>query len=619
MTQLTQHQLFSDETRQKVREVVTTLNRDQMLWLNGYTSAVVELGLPVISSASATEATGTSATSSAIIAGIPVTEAAEVTEATSSAKLKILYGTHSGNSQKVAAVAHEEAQKAGIDSSVESLTEYNVRQLKDESQVLLIVSTHGEGEPPVAAADLYELLNSKKAPKLNGSRFAVIALGDSAYRKFCQTGIDFHHFFKKQGAEAVLDVVKLDVDFQEQLPIVLPDLIARFGGLQSSDNQRDTSISNAAPVAVTNHDVPVAVPVLEKVQLNGRGSDKETWHLEISTDGTGLQYQPGDALEVYARNSPALVDAIIAQLGLSSDELVTVDGHKVSLHEALTHYYEITIVTPQVLKKYATLLGDNQINILFDDADLLDQYLKGTDFLDVLREYPLQLSANQLLDILRKLPPRLYSISSSPLAVGDEVHITVGAVRFEKAERQREGVCSTFLADRLGDDENLKVKIRQNHQFRLPAKEDAPVIMVGAGTGIAPFRAFLQHREASKASGKNWLVFGDQHFITDFLYQAEWLKYRKEGLLTRIDVAFSRDQEEKIYVQDRLKQNSAELFRWIIDGAHFYVCGDMKKMAKDVKNTFIEILSEHGKTSREDAEKWLNQLKKEGRYQEDVY
>lgn len=603
---MSENQLFSPELRSQLQAVLSNMNREQLLWLGGYIEAAIDfapLATKAVPAASVQPKAVVAATSH-----VPVTQ---------SKTLTVLYGSHSGNSQKVATRVHDDAIKAGVNARLVSMEDFNGRAFKDEELLLVVVSTHGDGEPPVVAIELHDLLNGKKAPKLNGLKYAVIALGDSSYKKFCKTGIDFHDLLNRAGAEPLQDVVKLDTDFSEVLPSLLPDLIRLLSAQSNGAGGHVTQPSAAPERAVVDTDVPVEVTVTEKVQLNGRGSEKETWHLEIASDG--LTYQPGDALEVYARNNPALVDNIISHLNLSPDEQVVVDHHNVSLREALTHHYELTVVTLPVLKKYAALNLHPNLSALLEQPEALDDFLKGTDVLDLITRFPASITASQLLGILRKLPPRLYSISSSPAEVGNEVHITVGAVRFHKDDRNREGVCSTFLADRLGDDENLKVKIRPNHQFRLPANDDLPVIMVGAGTGIAPFRAFVQHRQAQGAKGKNWLVFGDQHFTTDFLYQTEWLRYRKSGLLTRLDVAFSRDQADKIYVQHRLIENGALVYEWIRQGAHFYVCGDMKRMAKDVRNALVEILSRYGNQSREDAEREINLLKKEGRYQEDVY
>ena len=606
---MSDNQLFKPEVRSQLQEVLSNLNREQLLWLGGYISAAIDF-------APSATPVATEVFSKPAIAASETKPALEQ----DGSLLTILYGSHSGNSQKVATLAHQEAEHRGIQSRIISMEDYNARFLKDEKKLLLVVSTHGEGEPPLAAQDLYEALAGKKSPALDGIPFAVIALGDSSYKKFCQTGVDFHNFLSTKGGKSLSEVVMLDTNFIDELPNVVPSVINLFDGLSNIklENQKPSGQTKQSSGVVLS-DAPCDAPVLAKIQLNGRGSEKETWHVEISTDKNGLNYQPGDVLEVYVNNKPQLVEAIISQLKLDRHEKVVVDNKQLTLEDALANHYELTVVTPQVVKKYATLLTNDSLNKLLDDADQLETFLEGSDVLDIVAKYPSTTTAPQFLSVLRKLPPRAYSIASSKAEVGEEVHITVGAVRYQKEDRLREGVCSTFIADRLGEDGSLKVRIKTNDHFRLPTNGDTPVIMVGAGTGIAPFRSFVQHRSALGAKGKNWLIFGDRHFATDFLYQAEWLKYKKNGVLTRLDVAFSRDQDEKRYVQHRIKRNGKKLYQWMAEGAHFYVCGDMKKMARDVKNAFIDILQIEGNMSRDESENYLNQLRKSGRYQEDVY
>jgi len=605
---MSDNQLFKPEIRDQLQQVLSGLNREQLLWLGGYISAAIDFApSPAVTIAEQPPRP---------VALTPVTDLKPVVGQKRS--LVILYGSHSGNSQKVATLAGNEAEKQGVKVRVVNMEDYNARFLKDEEQILVVVSTHGEGEPPLAAQELYTLLAENRVPAINGQPFGVIALGDSSYKKYCQTGIDFHQFLTKIGGVAIGDTYMLDTDFNNELPALLPSIIKSFAGATS--NVEVNSSVKAEPVVSHNvTDLPFEVPVIQKIQLNGRGSDKETWHVEISTDNKGLIYQPGDALEVFASNDARLVQAILERTGLKGDEVVSVDGKNMSLTQALESHYELTVVTSRVLKKYAALLPQSSLSKLLEDAEKTEQFLDGLDVLDLIEKHPAKVDAGQFLSILRQLPPRAYSISSSPVEVGREIHLTVAAVRFDKDNRSRGGVCSTYLADRIKETDSLKVRLRPNDNFRLPANGDLPVIMVGAGTGIAPFRAFMQHRSALGSKGKNWLVFGDRHFTTDFLYQAEWLKYKKNGILTRLDVAFSRDQEEKRYVQHCLKQHGKELYRWLAGGAHFYVCGDMEQMAAGVKNAVLDVLQIEGKMGRDESVAYLAKLKKEGRYQEDVY
>ena len=590
--------LFTTEKTEEIQKLFSSFNQEQLTWMSGYAAGL----------SSYTKLYGQNGTSS-------IVESIETNPAVQKKKLTILYGSHSGNCKSVAQSAFNLAQQLNIDATVVDMAEYKSRNIKNEQDILLIVSTHGQGVPPLSAEELYAFLHSKKAPRLEGTRFGVIALGDSSYKLFCKTGYDFQAQLESLGATPVSHIAALDVDFKDAIESVLHDVVGKFSNNTASNSAK---IAPSTTPSTGSNDLFEA-ELLNKVALNGRGSEKETYHFEISLEGSSLTYQPGDALEVYATNNLELVDKIIDQLQIDPEEPVLVSGKSTTIKEALQHHFEITVVTPQVVKKISEAIGNDNLKGLLADSEKLDKYLFGSDLLDILVDYSISLSAKQLTDVLRKLPPRLYSISSSIDANPEEVHITVGAVRFEKNKRGREGVASTFLADRIPEDGKLAVRIKQNDGFRLPADSNTPIIMVGPGTGIAPFRAFLQQREADGAKGKNWLLFGDQHFTTDFLYQAEWLKMRETGLITKLDVAFSRDQVEKIYVQNRLKENAKELFAWLESGAYVYICGDMKRMAKDVKDTLLQIIEDEGHFTKEAGLEYFNALRKNHRLQEDVY
>jgi len=599
--------LLTREQQKLAGELIASLSAEQLQWLGGFITGVNEYNEFLKTAIAEKLGVATQKTNGTEVNGKSVNGTAP--------KLKILYGSHSGNAKKVADLSAQLAANYGLEVSQEDMADYNPRKLKQEKNLLMVVSTHGEGVPPVAAADLHKFLHGKKASKLEETRFAVIGLGDSSYRYFCKTGSDFYHRLEALGGKPVYQPVSLDVDFNEVAGVVLENILPLFAGDVSNPDKNfgwKMLVENKPET-----DQLTKVEVLERVNLNGRGSKKETYHLELSLEDTGLTYLPGDALEVYASNPPKLVGEILTKLNIDPQENVGEKG--LPVQEALEHHFEITVVTFQVLKQYAELAQNEALNQLIGNEEQLKEFLYGTDFLDLLNAYPVELTAGQLVKLLRKLPPRLYSISSSLEACPEEVHITVGAVRYDKNEREHEGVCSTYLADRLGEEQKLSVKIKSNEGFRLPENNDAPLVMVGPGTGIAPFRSFIQERDATGAKGKNWLFYGDQHFETDFLYQAEWLKYREKGVLTNLDVAFSRDQEEKVYVQHKMKQNGTELFKWIEQGAYIYVCGDMHRMAKDVNDILFDIIKKEGKFSKKEAAKYLNQLKKNGRYREDVY
>jgi len=591
MSNFTDNTVLPIDLLGKADELIRDLSKDQLLWLGGYLSG---LGLQN---------------------GQVTHEKDEIAVLTQDASsLTVLVGSHSGNSKIVAQQLQEQAAGKGIQIKVIDMADYKIKKLKDETNVVIVVSTHGEGEPTASAEELHRLLNSKRVGDLSGVSFAVVALGDSSYKNFCQTGIDFHDRLIQHGAKALADPVLLDVDFQNDLAELSAITLQLFGH-NTNENKALTKSSSVKPV--TGNGIFKA-EVLDKILLNGKGSAKETYHIELSLEGSGLTYEPGDALEVFAVNDPKLVNAIIRKLQLSPEEQVKNKEEDLALSDALMYFRELTIVTLPVVKKLSAYVSEPDLNTLLDKRDELDKYLQGRDLLDVLNDFAFQLNAQELVDALRPLVPRAYSIASSQSEVDDEVHITVGAVRYLKNERLHEGVCSSFLADRLQIEDKVGVRIKNNSGFKLP-DADRPVLMIGPGTGIAPFRSFIQERADQRGRGLNWLIFGDQHFETDFLYQAEWIKYRDKGVLNRIDVAFSRDQEEKIYVQHRLLENAKEVYDWLAKGAYIYVCGDKDNMAKDVFSAFIEILYKEGQLSPEKAEEKLMELRKSGRYQEDVY
>ena len=593
------NQIFSKEQIEQALQLYQSLTTEQKLWLSGYLSGLNQSGnLLDVNGINNKTATGSL-----------------IQEDDEPVKLTIIYGTHTGNSKLLAEQALKVAQSAGVEVVTQSMQDYKSRKLKEEQNLLVIVSTHGEGDPPASAEDFYSYIFGKKVPKIIKLNFAVIGLGDSSYAKFCQTGKDIHQQLNKLGANAIHDFVALDVDYKDTISEILPTVVCKFSGVNGIDKKFQPE---GAPV-ITSADEWVEVEVLEKILLNGRGSAKETYHIELDIEDTGLKYEPGDALEVVAQNDQKLVKDILNKLNVSEDEYVSVSNESVSVYNALVNKYELTVVTIPVIKKYAEQAQSDALNTLINDEETLQDYLYGADFLDLITDYPASVDAHTLVSVLRKLPPRLYSISSSYEYNPDEVHITVGTVRYELNDRAHHGVCSGFLADEIYEGAKLKVRVKPNLGFKLPKEANTSLIMVGPGTGIAPFRSFLQEREAKEAEGNNWLFFGDQHFESDFLYQTELLKHRKDGLLNKLDVAFSRDQEQKIYVQDRLNENAEEVYKWLNEGAHFYLCGDMKKMARDVKATLLQIIKKYGNLTDEEANEYFRNLKSSGRFQEDVY
>ncbi|MCB2427577.1 assimilatory sulfite reductase (NADPH) flavoprotein subunit [Methylophaga pinxianii] len=590
---------LTDEQLQQLNNLLQGLDGWQVDWLSGYLS-------------------GYRAAQSG-------TAAAEMTPAVvePNSKLTILYGSQTGNTEGVAGQLAEKAKASGIDVKLLDMAEYKPRDLKNEDYLALLTSTHGEGEPPDNAMDLYEFLNSRKAPGLKQLKYSVLSLGDSSYEYFCQTGKDFDARLQNLGATPIIQRVDCDVDYDDLAEKWITDLINSLtSSMQATaaPPSAAAAMSQAVPAVQYDRKHPFAAPVLENQLLSGRGSSKEVRHIEISLEGSGLQYQPGDALGIYPQNDPALVSMLIESLGFDPESPVELDDQSETLLNALMHHREITILTRPLVEKWAELAQSDELNKLMESKSAVTEWIRGRDVLDLVQSYPLPgIEPNSFIKLLRKLPPRLYSIASSQAAVDEEVHITVATVRYNTHNRERGGVASTWLADRLTEDTTIPVYIDSNKNFKLPDDDDVPIIMIGPGTGVAPFRSFMQEREERGARGPNWLFFGDQHFLTDFLYQTEWLTWRKSGLLTHLDVAFSRDQAEKVYVQHRLREKSIEIWNWLQEGAYLYVCGDADNMAPDVNEALIDIISQQGSKSRDDATEYLRQLTRDKRYQRDVY
>ncbi|OLN21978.1 sulfite reductase [NADPH] flavoprotein, alpha-component [Domibacillus antri] len=605
---------FNQEQAELLNRLLPTLTESQRVWLSGYLTA----SLAVSSSA---------APAAAIMQEAP---AAEIPAASSgqtiSKEVTILYGSQTGNAQGLANKAGKTLEGYGFQVTVSSMSDFKPNNLKKVQNLLIVVSTHGEGEPPDNALSFHEFLHGRRAPKLDDLRFSVLSLGDSSYEFFCETGKEFDKRLEELGGERIAPRVDCDLDFEEPAAKWIESVRNGLSEAQAAVVAAAPSAKTTAAAGETvySRKNPFHAEVLENLNLNGRGSNKETRHLEISLEGSGLTYQPGDALGIYPQNDPELVDKLIQALNWNPDETVTVnkEGDVLSLRDAFTSHYEITVLTKPLMEKIAQLTGIDKLHELIGsgNGEKLKEYIKGRDLLDVVQDFgPFGVSQQEFLNQLRKMPPRLYSIASSLSANPDEVHLTIGAVRYHSNGRDRNGVCSILCAERLEPGATLPVYIQPNQNFRLPENPDTPIIMVGPGTGIAPFRSFLQEREEAGTEGKSWLFFGDQHFVTDFLYQTELQKWLKDGVLTKLDVAFSRDSEEKVYVQHRMLEHSKELFEWLEQGASFYVCGDKTNMARDVHNTLIDIIEKEGQMSREKAEAYVAEMKKQKRYHRDVY
>ena len=501
------------------------------------------------------------------------------------------------------------------------MADINPAKLKGIENLLVIVSTWGEGDPPENSVDFVSTLMSDKAPQLTGTRFSVLSLGDTSYEHFCKTGIDVDARLEALGAQRIYDRKDCDVDFDDDYAAWSTGALAALSALVTIAPA--ASPSSAAPVTATvkySRKNPFPSELNERVLLNGRGSAKETIHLEFNLEGSGLTYEAGDALAVIPHNAQDVVDAILGATQLDGSSTVTLKDGECSLGDALTRKLDATAISLPVLKRYNEIAQDDKLAALITNKEALKEYTWGREIIDVLTDFPAKsITADQLAGTMRKLPPRLYSIASSPKAHPGEVHLTVGVVRYDSNGRERKGVCSTYLADRIKEGNAIDVFVTANKHFKVPANPDAPLIMVGPGTGIAPFRAFIEERQATGAKGKNWLIFGDQHYLTDFLYQTEWQNYLGDGVLTKLDVAFSRDQAEKVYVQDRMRENGNELYTWLEEGASFCVCGDASRMAHDVDQALHDIIAQEGNMSEAAAADYVKQLKADKRYVRDVY
>ena len=579
---------------------------DQVQWLNGF--------FPNLQPDQLTWMEG-------FIGGLRASKGGVATTSTVTPELTVLFGSESGNSEGLADQTVKTAAKSGFKAKAVSMGDINPAKLKGIENLLVIVSTWGEGDPPENSVDFVSTLMSDKAPQLTGTRFSVLSLGDTSYEHFCKTGIDVDARLEALGAQRIYDRKDCDVDFDDDYAAWSEGALAALSALVTVAPA--TPVSSAAPVTATvkySRKNPFPSKLNERVLLNGRGSAKETIHLEFNLEGSGLTYEAGDALAVIPHNAQDVVDAILVATQLDGSSIVTLKDGECTLGDALTRKLDVTAISLPVLKRYNEIAQDAILAALITDKEALKEYTWGREIIDVLTDFPAKsITADQLAGTMRKLPPRLYSIASSPKAHPGEVHLTVGVVRYDSNGRERKGVCSTYLADRIEEGSAIDVFVTPNKHFKVPANPDAPLIMVGPGTGIAPFRAFIEERQATDAKGKNWLIFGDQHYLTDFLYQTEWQSYLEDGVLTKLDVAFSRDQAEKVYVQDRMRENAKELYAWLEEGASFCVCGDASRMAHDVDQALHDVIAQEGSMSEAAAADYVKQLKADKRYVRDVY
>ena len=569
---------FAEEEIELLNRVVGSATATQRVWLAGFLT-----GLEA--------STASSQPIAAPVAAEPVT---------------IIYATESGNSEKLAADFAKAARKTGLRPNLIDMADLDVARLASARRLVVIAATWGEGEPPARATRAYNELMGEGAPRLDGIEFGVLALGDSAYAEFCATGRKIDHRLAALGGKRVIEQVDCDLDFAAPAAKWIERATKT---LAPADAARANVIAvDFGSKSAATAEGPIEAEITEHINLNSSRSAKETIHLELAFDGAAPAYKPGDSLDIYPENDPAYVVALLKSAGLAAED---------ALRAELITSRDITTLSVRTLDAYVATTGDARLKTLIESGEA-KSWVTGRQLIDLIERFPAALSAEQLRALTRPLAPRAYSIASSRHEVGEEAHLLISAVRYETHGRARKGVASTFVAERLGNGGRLRVKLKPNKHFALPTP-DRDIIMIGPGTGIAPFRAFVQERRATGGSGRSWLFFGDRSFTHDFLYQLEWQDALADRSLTRMDIAFSRDQSEKVYVQHRLWERRREVIGWLENGAFLYVCGEAQSMAKDVRAALVRAYADVKALAPEAANRAIADLERDKRYLQDVY
>ncbi|GEK31212.1 sulfite reductase [NADPH] flavoprotein alpha-component [Kurthia zopfii] len=569
---------FSQDQVRLINELLPKLSAEQKIWLNGFLS-------------------GTSF----------VAEVEQVTNEIKTIQATVLYGSQTGNAKKLAEKYFMELQQNNIQVEIASLGDFPTKKLKKTENLLIITSTQGEGEAPDQAKSFYDYLHSARAPKLENTNYAVLGLGDTSYDLFCQTAIDFDQRLFELGAKKIVERQNCDLDYEEdadQWFQSVQSALLKNSGISFESPKEAAQFTSENDYSKTK---PYYAKVLEKINLNMTGSNKETYHVELSIEDSGIQFEVGDCVGILPQNNAKLVSELMQWLQAKEVDSVQFKNEEIALIDVLTNQLDLTTLSNAILEK---------LEVSEEKYD--KEWRRGRNIVDLLRAENLKIDAQKLVDTLRKLPARLYSIASSYEANPEELHITVGLVQYELGDEDRFGVTSGMIAHSIEIGDELPIFIQKNDDFRLPA-DDEKIIMIGAGTGVAPYRAFIEQREETAANGESWLFFGEQHFVTDFLYQVEWQRHLREGNLSKLSLAFSRDQEEKIYVQHRIEESSEEFFNWLENGAFVYICGDEKHMAKDVEQAIKMVIANEGNLDEFAAAAYLNDLKNNKRFLRDVY
>ena len=608
--------MLPPETLRAVENAVRDLDDRQVTWMSGYLAGLRSHSHP---SQSHPPHPSDSNSQSPATAGVV---APELSGAESAPSATILYGSQSGNAKSAAIALAERIRKGGGAAEVFDMARYKTAALKREKFLCVVVSTQGEGDPPDSARRFYEFLHGSRAPRLEDARFAVLALGDSGYEHFCKTGRDMDKRLAELGAKRIASVAECDVDFEdaaaEWRERVAAELLQKKqvnGAARDSADSASSILSASGDAQPWSRQNPFSAEVIANIRLTGGDPAKRVHHLEFSLEDSGMTFAPGDSLGVWPQNPDWMVAETLDTLGATGDDLVEIRGERAKLLEWLSRRLELSPLSPAVVARWAELKGESELAA----RDAAFAFAKGRTAADLFRRVPARGDIGGALGALRKMSPRLYSLASSHRAREGEGHLLVGVCRHTDAHgKMHSGLCSGYLSE-LSAGKTARVFVHENEHFRPPENDDAPMIMIGPGTGVAPFRAFLEEREASGAKGRNWLFFGERNRREHFFYQTEFQQWQADGLLTRLDAAFSRDGPAKVYVQHKMLAQSGELWRWIRDGAGVYVCGDEKRMAKDVESALRKIAREQGGMSEESAAAFWEEMRDAGRYQRDVY